>query len=250
MLWHTIDSSSFISLGAFAYFPLSSTNLEHYPKWFDSSLYRPLKRRVARLGFPVRRNPLEDSGSMAAWCFVGKDKATPLPTHPSSDVHQLPEFPLRSSGTVPYTCPIPLVIFSINIPPSDTTTFSHYQLINFLTIRWVILPSSMSNTDPRETHTDLNSIKAMIFSLKAWPIRPLVYDTGFAYTSLVVGLVVFFIIASNWQVGGSRADQVIQYNSMLANQRDVDIPTSTHIDILTSTCVDIPTSTFKHQVVV
>ena len=55
----------------------------------------------------------------------------------------------------------------------------------------------MSNTDPRETHTDLNSIKAMIFSLKAWPIRPLVYDTGFAYTSLVVGLVVFFIIASN-----------------------------------------------------
>ena len=116
MLWHTIDSSSFISLGAFAYFPLSSTNLEHYPKWFDSSLYRPLKRRVARLGNPVRRNPLEDSGSMAAWCFVGKDKATPLPTHPSSDVHLHPEFPLRSSGTVPYTCPIPLVIFSINIP--------------------------------------------------------------------------------------------------------------------------------------
>ena len=144
MLWHTIDSSSFISLGAFAYFPLSSTNLEHYPKWFDSSLYRPLKRRVARLGNPVRLNPLEDSGSMAAWCFVGKDKATPLPTHPSSDVHLHPEFPLRSSGTVPYTCPIPLVIFSINIPPSDTTTFSHYQLINFLTIRWVILPSSMS----------------------------------------------------------------------------------------------------------
>ena len=29
-------------------------------------------------------------------------------------------------------------------------------------------------------HTDLNSIKVMIFSLKAWPILPLVNDTRFA----------------------------------------------------------------------
>ena len=47
-------------------------------------------------------------------------------------------------------------------------------------------------------------------------------DARFAYTSLVVGLVVFLIMASNWLVGGSRADQVIQY-SMLANKLDVDI---------------------------
>ena len=80
-------------LGAFAYFPLSSTNLEHYPKRFDSSLlYNPVKQQVARLGFPVRLNPLEDSGSVAAWGYFGKNKATSLPTHPSPDVHLHPEF--------------------------------------------------------------------------------------------------------------------------------------------------------------
>ena len=55
----------------------------------------------------------------------------------------------------------------------------------------------------QEKHTDLNSIKAMIFSLKAWPILPLVFDTRFAYTSLVLGLVVFLILNNSIKMTSS-----------------------------------------------